>query len=303
MEFFNKKEEVLEVKLTNYGRDRLAAGKLKPVYYAFFDDDIQYDVSGSGISEDQNYSEVRIQSQTPKLKIVPTREGAETRVNRFVNAISSALNPIGGLTSDPVNNVQAFQQQPYGDRGRIDAYPMGRSSLNSQYAPAWQMEILSSPSASSAQAYLNEDDFIQHIPQINITVDYETYYKSGQITSDSITDYLGDSQIFLALSENYLMVELLEKNTPFEKNNFEIEVFKSGSDGQYKQLTFTPDSATQFVNSTPDNVEYFMNILVDNEIPTEIITELDINDAAVSTNASRIKLNRDLYTTDNEEPC
>ena len=72
MEFFNKKEEVLEVMLTNYGRDRLAAGQLNPTYYAFFDDDVMYDVSGSGYTEDQNDAEPRIQSNTPKLKINPT---------------------------------------------------------------------------------------------------------------------------------------------------------------------------------------------------------------------------------------
>ena len=74
MEFFNKKEEVLEVKLTNYGKDRLAAGQLNPTYYAFFDDDILYDVSGSGYTEDQNLAESRIQSDTPKIKIIPTTQ-------------------------------------------------------------------------------------------------------------------------------------------------------------------------------------------------------------------------------------
>jgi hypothetical protein len=46
-----------------------------------------------------------------------------------------------------------------------------------------------------------------------------------------------------------------------------------------------------------------MNILTDAEIPNEIIRELNINEDAVATNASRIKLNRDLYSTENEEPC
>ena len=47
-----------------------------------------------------------------------------------------------------------------------------------------------------------------------------------------------------------------------------------------------------------------MNILVDNEIPREVLTELNISDRAVATNASRLKLNRDLYSdAENEEPC
>ena len=40
MEFFNKKEDVLSVELTEYGEYLLAIGKLNPTYYAFFDDDI-----------------------------------------------------------------------------------------------------------------------------------------------------------------------------------------------------------------------------------------------------------------------
>ena len=302
MEFFNKKEEVLEVKLTNYGKDRLAAGQLNPTYYAFFDDDILYDVSGSGYTELQNDSEGRIKSDTPKLKIISTREGAETRVAKFVDMVSGGLNPIGGQTSDPADNVEIFQQLSYGDKGALDSYPLGRSSLNKEYAPAWQMQILSNPSASVAQYYLNDDDYIQHIPQIDIDIDYQTFFRQGTITSDSITGYLQDTNFFLALNENYLMIELLEENTPFEKKNYEIELYSSSSTG-YVQLSFSPESETQFIASTENNIEYFMNILVDDEIPLEVIRELNINDNAIATNANRLKLNRDLYSTENEEPC
>jgi len=167
------------------------------------------------------------------------------------------------------------------------------------------MEILSNPSSSSGQRFLNEDDFIQPIPQIDITIDYETFFKQGEITPDSITGYLGDppGNIFLALKENYLMIELLENNTPFEKQNFEIEVFRSGSDGQYTQLSATPQSDMEFISPTEGNIEYWMNVLVDGEVPLEVIRQLNISDDAVSTNASRLRLNRDLYSTENEEPC
>ena len=66
MAFFNKKQEVLDIQLTPYGEDLLSRGKFKPVYYAFFDDDVLYDASGSaGIIEDQNDVEPRIQENTP----------------------------------------------------------------------------------------------------------------------------------------------------------------------------------------------------------------------------------------------
>ena len=39
MLFLDKKEEVLDIKLTQFGKYKLSIGEFKPVYYAFFDDD------------------------------------------------------------------------------------------------------------------------------------------------------------------------------------------------------------------------------------------------------------------------
>ena len=41
--FLNKKEQVYDFKLTSYGKYLLSIGKLKPAYYAFFDDNVIYD--------------------------------------------------------------------------------------------------------------------------------------------------------------------------------------------------------------------------------------------------------------------
>ena len=157
---------------------------------------------------------------------------------------------------------------------------------------------LSNPTASVTGRTLNEDDFIQPIPQIDITIDYETFYKSGELTAESITQHLDGTNIFLALKDNYLMLELREDNTSFEKENFEFEVFESGSasDG-YIQLSFTPESDTEFIAPTVNNVEYFMNIVTDGDIPNEVLEELNINEDAVRVNIDRVKLNRDLYYT------
>ena len=48
MEFFNRKEEVLDVELTQYGKYLLSVGKFKPSFYAFFDDDVIYDTQYQG---------------------------------------------------------------------------------------------------------------------------------------------------------------------------------------------------------------------------------------------------------------
>ena len=42
MEFFDSKQEVIDVRLTQFGKRLLARGQFKPAFYQFFDDDILY---------------------------------------------------------------------------------------------------------------------------------------------------------------------------------------------------------------------------------------------------------------------
>ena len=317
MEFLNQKEEVFEFQLTEYGKYLLSIGKLKPEFYAFFDDDVLYDTNCAGYTEHQHVAQSRIQEDTPRLKATTTRTGAETRVTQFLANLESS---IGNSNSDPANNVEAFNQPVFTDKGKINAHPIGRSSVNTQKSPAWNATILSDAEISSSQDTVSTDDYVEHIPQLNITLDYYTFYRSGDLTDDSITTYLTNeageqTNIFLSLNEDYLMMEIMEEHTDFEKENFDIEVFHSSSapigTGSYVPLSYTPEAGNYFIyprqinnsENAAGNVEYYFNILVDNEIPQEVIEELNISEKALNTNASRMKLNRDLYTTEDEEPC
>ena len=42
-EFFDKKEDVMDIQLTQYGKHLLSKGEFSPTYYAFYDQDIIYD--------------------------------------------------------------------------------------------------------------------------------------------------------------------------------------------------------------------------------------------------------------------
>ena len=68
MSFFDKKEEVISIELTPYGRNLLSLGKLRPSYYAFFDDDVLYNIEAAGGSETSADIKTRILSETPYLK-------------------------------------------------------------------------------------------------------------------------------------------------------------------------------------------------------------------------------------------
>ena len=97
MKFFNKKEDILEIELTPYGRKLLSHGKLKPEFYAFFDDDILYDTGKAGFSETNSQSKTRIIDETPSMKPQAVNFGVETNnQTNYEEIIDNFMpNPIG----------------------------------------------------------------------------------------------------------------------------------------------------------------------------------------------------------------
>jgi hypothetical protein len=77
--FFNKKEEVIEIQLTQFGKLALSQGKFRPFYYAFYDDDMLYDLNYAGVSEPQNDTQDRL-LDFAKLKPQSVIYGVETRL-------------------------------------------------------------------------------------------------------------------------------------------------------------------------------------------------------------------------------
>tara|TARA_R110002020_G_scaffold189345_2_gene388289 strand:+ start:5789 stop:6817 length:1029 start_codon:yes stop_codon:yes gene_type:complete len=340
-EFFNKKEEMLEVQLTEYGKYLLSLGKLKPKYYAFYDDEILYNAAyapsgadGSRISEVQNDIDRRIRFETPNMKVVPTRTGAETRVARFTNAVTSAL---GTWNSDPADNVEALHQQSFIETVNFSSYPIGTAELRANNTAAWRVNALRNTIASAKEFIITNpsssfadinNGVITSIPQLNIDIDYQTFYREGDLLEDSISSYLegASPNIYVALREDVLFLEIVEENTDSDKENFEIEVFYessvTGSEGalstleqmEYLEPIVESEAAAQFASNllrgpkplgntetNIGNVEYYFNLYLDNEIPFDI--------ASVSTSASRAiagspqEFNRNLYRTEDEDAC
>ena len=117
MKFFNKKEDVFDIKLTTYGRYKLSQGDFTPVYYAFFDDGVVYDSAYLGFGEDQNVAETRIQKLTPTVRTQHCFSGAEKRATQ----------------TDVRQEVPDLE---YSLNGRL-----GNSSLTTNRAPAWDIKM------------------------------------------------------------------------------------------------------------------------------------------------------------------
>jgi len=338
-EFFNKKEELLEVQLTDYGKYMLSLGKLKPSYYAFYDDEILYNTeyapsqsSGDRVVEAQNDTDRRIRFETPNLKVVPTRTGAETRVTRFISSITSSL---GTHNSDPADAVESFQQQSFIEKVNFSSYPIGTASPSSDKAASWTVNALSNTIESATEFIITNpsssfadinNGVITRIPQLNIEVDYQMFYRDGELGRDAISGYFANvpGNLYLALREDYVILDIVEENTNDETHNFEIEVFyqcdATGSEpipSTLEAMEFMTTNAAYPSLGEPvsllsipkplgnqetniGNVEYYFDVYSDEELPLDMIAQNAVDAAVVDGPRA---YSRNLYITEDEDPC
>ena len=278
MEFFDKKEEVLDIQLTQYGKHLLSLGKFKPTQYAFFDNDIIYDISYASGSEQQNKTEQRIK-EVPRTKVQYVFSGIETEVKKINQRVKHGT--IYGDTDLDTPGVQfgeiskgekvslgSNQNQPGPEKNYSLMLPLGNSSLSSKYSPAWDIKFLHN-SASVFTDFITGSHFkLVRVPQGEVQVTYKTYIT--QVDEDGLPspNYLPDVEdpslvdpgdprgalIYEALfdkqyadsttiqiEKDYVFLDVLEENVDFKKENFDIEVFLIDESGNETQLQFAPN--------------------------------------------------------------
>ncbi len=84
MTFFDKKEDVLDIKLTPYGRHLLSRGKLMPMYYAFLDDDIIYNVQLQTTSSAGKFGEYNSEIKIIKEVVKPPKPLKDQKEEKIV---------------------------------------------------------------------------------------------------------------------------------------------------------------------------------------------------------------------------
>jgi len=266
--FFNQKEEVLNIELTPYGKQKFAAGHFKPQYYAFYDTDILYDGEYGNISESQNEIVTRIKNETPRVK----------PLTRFTG---SSQGVVSLQTADLIN--QHFQLAEF--NAPYQRY-LGSSSPWSDYYPAWNLTLMEgSPTELNPGVTYQFNNTIPMMSASNDTV----YYRSGTMGQDPpfpITNHKVET----------LNLDVQELNTLFKLNgNFDIEVFEQSEDNTMRRLYFinqnlqdngtvslrqqtNPRQLAQTIEGNEEQiaaafpvldenyVEFYLKILVDTEI-------------------------------------
>jgi len=212
MEFFNKKEEVLEVILTQKGKELFSQGKFSPKYYSFHDTDITYD---NNDNSEQNSILDRI-INTPTLK-------SSTGIKQVDNIINQ----------EDVNKTKKH----------ILNSQIGGKTLGDQYAPSWNIKFLKAPlfqyygvdreHITDGKKYeldikssLEYDSSYQElIPQFNIN----TIYQYAKVDLEPEKDYV--------LRDPDLLVNIEEFNAyeASEFSEYEVEFFTIDANNQIYQ--------------------------------------------------------------------
>ena len=144
--FLNKNTQVMDFKLTSYGKELLSIGQFSPEFYAFFDDNIVYDKSyittGSlnVVIENQNDIVKRIKHETPYLETQAAFEDIQD------NARYYSRRNVSGEFSAPFDYTVSFRpdSEPFNYHPTIDVYRheqmIGDAALDAKTRnmPSWK---------------------------------------------------------------------------------------------------------------------------------------------------------------------
>ena len=274
MTFFDKKQDVLKIELTPYGRSLLSNGKLMPKYYAFFDDDIVYDISAIGATEDQDAIKNRILSETPRLRPQRDLTSPENLISNFEQGESS---------SRPFSEVQL----------NYLTEPLGTSDGTERNASSWHLTTILGEIDSSESTYDVSGSYLRQIPQVNMTLEYKMEVRNvrddspvrGQTSSPSLpVSRVFDDGTYLEVSDEQIIARIIEDNGFTFKEGLEIEAFIYESEDVDNSretlipLKMTPqtksivndilvDSEETFVDIDKTYLEFWMSIFFDEDIP------------------------------------
>ena len=304
MTYFDKKQDVYHIELTPHGRYLLSIGKLNFKSYAFFDDDIIYDVSRFGITEKQNSTKERIQTETPYMKTNGNYYGVDTNFNML-------------------ESKQVFLKEQRG-QVKFEAFHYLKDSIGSheyknEKTTNFKVDFLNNEMLSFSNVMTpSPGDTTQqglggqysYIPQVNFEIEYKTNVSNisdAPASSDGI-DNINFSKVFsdgsyINVLEEDVIIQIQELNSENLSENFRLEVFIEEEKTDpvpginlvkyYRPLVFgnkvqkivdgmlvsdesireqEEDISDQIINE--DFVEYYFELNVDKEIASEEVCAL-----------------------------
>lgn len=227
MKFIDKKERVMDLKLTSYGHYLMSIGQFKPEFYAFFDDNVLYDGLYAGITESSNRIHERIKDKTQYMESQVLFEEIEQESNIIDEGSMSYYElDISPIMEEPRKDTFRY------DNAIGDAHLQGEQNI----APAFKLAVLNGKIKNTIlQDTVND----VKIPQINIDLNYRKKIKIPDSPAENLnpfsptriaeisttTDSFSDGKV-ISLEYDNLMIYIEEQNTSLLVENFDIEVFE-----------------------------------------------------------------------------
>jgi hypothetical protein len=236
MTFFNSKEEVIDIELTQHGKHLLSKGKWKPVYYEFYDDDIVYDYEYAGTSENQSGINSRIKEQ-PRTKAQYNFSDAEQRVREYLKQIRERgldLEILEGSNEELATRDLKTQDSLAEIKKSLytNFLPLGNSSKIQNLYPQLKTRFILGEISSSATS-LNLTGLPNNL--YSLTLEDLEYTLYQQKTEESLEQIISEEdlpsrlvfkdQTFINVETEEIFLEIAELNTDNLKENFEISFF------------------------------------------------------------------------------
>lgn len=230
MAFFNQKQEVMDVKLTQFGKNLLARGFFKPVYYQFFDDDILYNSSCAGFTEHQNASENRILKETPRLRTQHLANSIETKY-----MIEEQLIEDGSKTrfEELKRTVSPHIQE------KILMYPMGNQEIDVQSSPRFDLSSLDGEIKEVKFTTLTGSGVIKKEPILDMRLKYTLKEDRANadpslkrnINNETFVDLASEEVVFsdnskLKVLKEDVIIDLQELNCFTGLENFYLNIYE-----------------------------------------------------------------------------
>lgn len=284
-EFFDSKEEVLDIEITQWGKYLLSRGKFKPKFYSFSDDDVLYDGRSAGFTnEEQKDIENRILNLTPYIKTNTRLKEAKDYFDEYDRAteddVPSYANPLDSMTDVDLQTKanQAASTIRFAQDARTKEFAirnkLGTVRTQTRKSPNFKLMLLSSELSSSYNTSRNTNYGDIKIPQVNVSLeqkvgvlytnmsslnsetDMSTFShfnnRSSLIPENGITS-IGSSPFQdgtqIVTNPKFIALDLSEDNVEYDNLNFKIEFFEVIDENtlELKQLKtlVTPDNVNE----------------------------------------------------------
>jgi len=288
VEFFDRKQDVIDIQVTPLGKRLLQLGQFKPKYYAFYDNDVLYDGKFAGnTTEAQNDIQERIK-KIPRIKQQTYLYSAEGKINNSTDDKDLMIFNENLFQNKSLTGMQTLAseyniQKEEAKQKQFEMFgPLGNMAFQADSVPSWNINFFEAGLTGSVIIATGSNS--ERIPNLECNLQYK--FKIKEVDPQKLLNPQDDEELeqiedelfitttpitqdgtYLKLNPDTLFLKATENNTNFLNNNFDIEIFRVDSQGEEQQLFYKPEGSDE--KTTPLNVEYWFDVLVDSEIPDE----------------------------------